>query len=164
MQLKYISWLPAMIVMVVIFYFSSKPAEDSSKSSECIAEEILEVYENIIDHQFSGSVRDEKIGIINHIVRKGAHISEYALLALTLAFHFFVWRKKIIKVCAYAAGIGIFYAATDEFHQLFVSGRGGQIRDVLIDSIGVALGILIFLFILRIGKALSKPRPLSKIE
>ena len=46
-----------------------------------------------------------------------------------------------------AAGTGILYAASDEFHQLFVPGRSGQITDVLIDSGGLLAGILLVVLI-----------------
>ena len=39
------------------------------------------------------------------------------------------------------------YAMTDEFHQLFVPGRSGQVRDVLLDSCGAAVGVLLVLFV-----------------
>ncbi|WP_244091652.1 VanZ family protein [[Clostridium] scindens] len=39
--------------------------------------------------------------------------------------------------------IAVFYTAVDEFHQLFVAGRGGRLIDVLIDSLGVVIGILV---------------------
>ncbi|MBP1587980.1 MAG: VanZ family protein, partial [Clostridia bacterium] len=44
-----------------------------------------------------------------------------------------------------AVAIGAFYAVTDEFHQLFVEGRGGTTEDVLIDSAGVLFGVLVVL-------------------
>jgi len=53
--------------------------------------------------------------------------------------------------------IGIEYAALDEIHQLFVADRSGLITDVMIDSIGIALGICIFMFIYQmINKILKK--------
>ena len=39
--------------------------------------------------------------------------------------------------------VGTLYAASDEIHQLFVPGRSGQLRDVFLDSAGVAAGILL---------------------
>ena len=57
-----------------------------------------------------------------------------------------IWRKK-----RYTIGIpwicGTIYAATDEIHQLFVPGRSGQVRDVLIDSCGVFIGVMVVTWI-----------------
>ncbi len=42
-----------------------------------------------------------------------------------------------------AAAIGIAYAVTDEVHQAFVPGRQGAVRDVLIDAVGVLIGVYV---------------------
>lgn len=52
-------------------------------------------------------------------------------------------RVSGFKAFTLALGICILYAISDEFHQLFVPGRGGQIRDVLIDSTGAIVGVAI---------------------
>ena len=41
--------------------------------------------------------------------------------------------------------ISLIYACSDEFHQLFIAGRAGQIQDVMIDSIGILIGFLIIM-------------------
>ena len=52
------------------------------------------------------------------------------------------------------------YAATDEFHQLFVPGRSGQVSDVILDSAGAAIGVLIMTGIewLRVRKMAQKKK------
>jgi len=45
----------------------------------------------------------------------------------------------------------VLYACTDEIHQLFVPGRGAQMSDVLLDSAGAGLGIVLFVTIRRIN-------------
>lgn len=144
MKLKYISWLPAFFLMIMIFCFSSKTADTSDQSSTAIADGILNVYENIANQQLEEEVRVEKIGVIDHIVRKSAHFTEYLLLAVAFVFHFILWRKSGWKLFFWSVGLTAFYAATDEFHQLFVSGRSAQFRDVLIDTAGAITGFLIF--------------------
>jgi hypothetical protein len=80
------------------------------------------------------------------VMRKSAHVSEYAILALLL------WRAlrsnptlrtktsmllgEVLFVCAV-------FAASDEFHQSFVKSRTPSVRDVLLDTAGAALGLLI---------------------
>lgn len=144
MKLKYISWIPAVIIMAVIFGFSSKPAVQSSESSMVIANEIVTVYENITNIHYQEAEKTSIIETINHFVRKGAHFCEYAVLACAFAFHFAALRKRgrwlfILPVLSSAL-----YAATDEFHQLFIPGRAGMIRDVLLDTSGAATGSLMF--------------------
>ena len=50
------------------------------------------------------------------------------------------------------------YAATDEIHQLFVAGRAGRFSDVVIDSAGALLGVLVFAFLVRIVKRIQRKR------
>jgi VanZ like family len=68
------------------------------------------------------------------VLRKLAHTLEYAILGALLL------RALRAELPALAAGIA--YAASDELHQHFVPGRRGAPLDVLIDSVGVALGLL----------------------
>ncbi|WP_205698537.1 VanZ family protein [Conexibacter sp. SYSU D00693] len=72
------------------------------------------------------------------LLRKGAHMTEYALLWL-LWLRALGWRAPVA-----AAVVAIAYAATDELHQSTVEGRHGTPVDVLIDAVGVALGWLAF--------------------
>jgi VanZ family protein len=76
------------------------------------------------------------LGVWDTILRKGAHMSEYAVLALLLL------RALGREVPAFLVGLA--YAATDEVHQLFVRGRHGSPFDVAIDAVGLALGLLVF--------------------
>jgi VanZ family protein len=79
---------------------------------------------------------DSGLGGIDFVVRKLAHVTEYAVLGALLA------RAVGQPVTAFALGVA--YAVSDEVHQHFVPGRNGTPVDVAIDAIGVALGIAIF--------------------
>ena len=67
------------------------------------------------------------------MLRKGAHVTEYAMLALLLV------RALGREVPAFA--LGVLYAASDEFHQSFVRGRHAAPLDVAIDAVGVLIGL-----------------------
>jgi VanZ family protein len=92
-------------------------------------------------------VSDATIRGVQLVVRKGAHVTEYAILALLL---YRALRRTAQKPstewcrnCAYWAWMLAFaYAASDEWHQSFVPSRGGSVHDVLIDACGAALGLL----------------------
>jgi VanZ family protein len=73
------------------------------------------------------------LGTWDTILRKGAHTTEYAILGVLLL------RALGGAAAAFAAGVA--YAITDEIHQLFVPGRHGSPLDVLIDAVGVGIGI-----------------------
>jgi VanZ like family len=76
------------------------------------------------------------LGTWDLVLRKLAHVVEYAVLGALLAR---AWGRE-----APAFAIGVAYAAMDELHQRFVSGRHAAPLDVAIDALGVALGILVF--------------------
>ena len=73
------------------------------------------------------------LGTWDTILRKGAHVTEYAILGALLL------RALGREPLALAAGIA--YAATDEFHQHFVRGRHGAPLDVAIDAVGITIGV-----------------------
>jgi VanZ family protein len=100
-------WLPVAAWAAVIFVFSSIPSLSSG------------------------------LGTWDTVLRKGAHIAEYAVFGALLYRAF--GRE------APALAVGIAYAATDELHQHFVRGRHASPVDVAIDGVGVALGMLVWL-------------------
>jgi VanZ family protein len=77
------------------------------------------------------------LGVWDTVLRKGAHLTEYAILGALL--------YRALGREALALAIGIAYAATDELHQHFVRGRHASPIDVGIDAVGVALGMLVWL-------------------
>lgn len=77
------------------------------------------------------------LGLWDTILRKGAHLTEYAILAALLR------RALGSEVAALAAAVA--YAGTDELHQTFVRGRHGSPVDVAIDGIGAAAGLIVLL-------------------
>ena len=74
------------------------------------------------------------LGAWDTLLRKTAHVLEYALLGALLL--------RAVGRARPALALGIAYAASDEVHQRFVPGRHGSVRDVAIDTAGVALGLL----------------------
>jgi VanZ family protein len=69
------------------------------------------------------------------VLRKIAHAAEYAVLGALLL--------RAIGREAPAAALGIAYAVTDEVHQAFVPGRQAAPLDVLIDAVGVIVGVFV---------------------
>ncbi len=129
--------------MLVIFLMSSQPADDSTEMSLYVGETIGKVFVP----GYTGWSPEEQIEFAEHIdhpVRKAAHATEYTVLGILL---FMTCRSSFgmnLKGSFRTAFLtGTIYAATDEFHQLFVPGRAGMISDVLIDSMGVLFGCLV---------------------
>jgi VanZ family protein len=105
-------WAPPLALMALIFLLSAQPSLNSG------------------------------LGWMDHVARKLAHASEYALLL-------FLWWRALrtlmdrARALVPALVIAVGYAATDEVHQRFVSGRHSTWVDVLIDSMGAALAALL---------------------
>jgi VanZ family protein len=76
------------------------------------------------------------LGTWDLLLRELAHAAEYAVLGLLLL--------RATRQPRFALGFGILYAITDEVHQHFVEGRVGSPLDVLVDAVGVAIGIAIW--------------------
>jgi VanZ family protein len=77
------------------------------------------------------------LGTWDTILRKGAHLTEYAILGMLL--------MRAIGRELPAFLVGIAYAATDEIHQHFVRGRHSSPFDVAFDATGLAIGLLLYL-------------------
>lgn len=119
--------------MGLIFFFSSQNGTASDSNSYFLINLLEKIGINI-----SSSVG---ISVANFIVRKTAHVTEYFILFMLLYSGF---KKTYLKnIIIYPAIITILYSISDEFHQLFIKGRSGRIKDVFIDSIGVLIGLLI---------------------
>lgn len=132
----------AVLWMIVIFSFSAKVSEDSEEMSRSvgmlIGKAVIKEYK-----EWPGKRQAAFAAKIDYPVRKAAHASEYALLGILLTGAIMDIRKPWKRQLLACFLIGAAYAASDEFHQLFVPGRSGQIRDVMIDSAGVAAGIIL---------------------
>jgi VanZ family protein len=133
--------------MVLIFAFSSQPADESTEMSHSVGKKIGAWFvPGYADWQ--PEKQEEFAAAIDYPVRKTAHASEYAVLALLFLGTLFSWKNRFVRGdyrILLAFVLTAAYASTDEFHQLFVSGRSGRIQDVLIDSLGALAGCLLFL-------------------
>lgn len=103
-------WLPAILLMTAIFLFSSTPSSE------------------LPDY-----------GFWDTLVKKGGHVTGYALLALS----YWYWMHFDPQKGWLAWLLAVLYAATDEFHQSFTPGRHASFEDVLIyDNLGAFLAVL----------------------
>lgn len=134
----------------IIFGFSSQDGEKSGSISKKITEEIVkripQIQEKEQEERELITQRTEKV------IRKLAHFSIYTvvgilLMALVSTYQIKEKNKIIISII-----IGITYACSDEIHQSFIPGRSPMITDVIIDTMGVILGILLIL----LGKVIIK--------
>ena len=119
-MIKILRWLPALLWMMVIFYFSS-----------------LET---------TGVTGTHSIAFISiywqrFLILKFFHLVEYATLFICLEFASGSWKQ--------AFGLGYLYALSDEFHQRFTPGRTSKLTDTFIDLVGMSIGLIVYLVILK---------------
>ena len=130
------NWLPVLIWLGVIFLGST-----DLMSAEHTSRFIVPFL-----RWLKPDISPETLASTHFIFRKCAHVSEYAVLALLLlrAASFMTKLKRspaILYVSVW--GACLFVATTDEFHQTFVASRGASATDIMIDSCGAILGLLI---------------------
>ena len=124
--------------MILIFCFSNQRADDSSKLSDGVIVKVASIFvkDNLTDNK-----KDELIDKYTFIIRKTAHFSVYlilGILSINLLSSF-----NIKRIIMFSSLFCFIYACTDEFHQLYVPGRNGCVTDVLIDCVGILIGIII---------------------
>lgn len=137
---KHIKWLPALIWMAIIFYLSHQAGTQSSQLSGGITD-FLWTFSQFLPLQEE---------TFHTIIRKSAHFTAYFILG-TLTFYA-LYNKNLFKNATIAWIIATLYAGTDEYHQTFIPGRSGEVRDVIIDSAGALTGIISIILIISIFK------------
>ncbi|WP_027626167.1 VanZ family protein [Clostridium lundense] len=171
---KIISIILCLFWMGLIFYNSSNTGLESNKKSYQILNDIKIIYHKVEDKVknnstkvYENNINEEKKKVNNVVekkitksknednkysrnekfnlfLRKNAHAFEYLILAMLLGNAFYSFRIKPEDAIIYILFICLFYAVTDEYHQLFVKGRTSSIQDVLIDFTGGVFGMVLY--------------------
>ncbi len=139
---KPLSFLPALIMMYVIFGFSAQDADTSGNLSMNLSCKVIEIGNDVFKKGLDERQIEHYAAKIEHPLRKIAHMTEYFILALTVSLPFHVYGLRGLPLMLAAGIVCVAFAAGDEYHQSFVAGRGPSVTDVGIDSVGVFLGIL----------------------
>lgn len=135
--IKTFPWALVMLWMGLIFFFSHQPAIVSNELSTGITEKIVEVISRAVPESKMNQVN------LNFIVRKGAHFGVYLVLGVLVANGLISCNRSKVSTILLSLLICVLYAISDEFHQLFIPGRSGEVRDVLLDSAGALVGIVL---------------------
>lgn len=138
---KIISFIVLILWMIVIFSFSSADANKSTSTSDKVITTMIEIKDKITNNETSNNEKEIIVKNSSFYIRKLAHITEYLILGFLM---FNLLKQYSVTNIYYAIGLSILYSCIDEFHQLFISGRSGSIRDVLIDSIGILIGTYLY--------------------
>ncbi|MPQ43319.1 VanZ family protein [Clostridium tarantellae] len=130
---KKLAWSMVILWMVMIFYMSHQPSDVSSEQSD----KMVYLF-NLIGLDLSSYFGE----LATLFIRKCAHFTEYMILYI-LVYNVIKYYVKSKSIYIYALVITFSYACTDEIHQLFVLGRSGEFKDVIIDTFGGTAGMLL---------------------
>ena len=125
--------LVSVAVVVITTWFSSQTAEVSGGASSGIVRFFLSY--------LPGVYMQDTVVLLNHLLRKTAHFTLYFILGCSLTGCY--QRQSRIPPVLAALLTGAALAGLDEFHQIFVDGRGPALSDVFLDTCGVAAGCLL---------------------
>lgn len=136
-------------VMACIFYLSSQPATVSRALSNKVVQQLRSYIEAAT--WLVPSIKEAYLRNPVVVTRKLAHVAIYMVLGL-VSYLALPRAWSVRKRVALVIMLCLVYAITDEFHQSFVPGRGPEIRDVLIDTLGSSIGMGIGMSIRRLTR------------
>lgn len=140
--LKPLSFLPAILLMYMIFSFSAQDGTSSAQLSYKVSYKIVEVAGEVLGADFEPWEIESLANRFHGPVRKIAHMTEYFALAVSVAFPLYVYGLRGILLMIVAGLFCVGFACADEYHQSMVAGRSPSEKDVMIDSIGIFFGII----------------------
>ena len=124
-----------LIVWMCVIFFGSTSSLSASNTSRIIRPLLIWLNPEITE---AGLLR------AHFLVRKAAHFTEYAVLALLAARAFLGSRRATLRARWHVAALALAVACAllDEYHQSFVPSRTGSPYDSLIDAAGAAFAVL----------------------
>ena len=128
-----LSWLLVLVILGFIFNLSAQDAEESKELSDSLVSKIFQWIELYIDGE---------------LIRKFAHMLEFTALSFSLYNGILAtWELKKSPIISLL--ITVICALGDEIHQIFVPGRAFQLSDILIDSTGAIIGVVVYFIMLK---------------
>lgn len=134
----------------IIFGFSSQDGEKSGGLSKKITEVVISKVPKI--KELDEIEKEDLMYRTEKVIRKIAHFSIYTVVGILLMAYMSTYQLKEKNRMIISTILGILYASSDELHQYFIPGRSAQITDVMIDTLGVLVGICLVSLIVRIIK------------
>jgi VanZ family protein len=116
--------------MGIIFLLSSEGAHDSKARSGAIVDLLKDSFNTTFTEDF-----------LSFLTRKAAHVITYLVLGILIYSIISTYKFTTKRTIALCILLACFYAIFDEIHQLFVPGRSGEVRDILIDTVAASAGV-----------------------
>ncbi len=137
--MKWFKIILLILWMGLIFSFSNQ----TGTSSSSLSTKVLTRIAITIDKDMTDEEIDEFVDKYSFIIRKVAHLTIYFILGILAYINLKEYMKVTPALVIYSIIFCLVYASTDEIHQLLVNGRSGNIYDVILDTCGSTLAILI---------------------
>ncbi len=152
---KIIYLILVIIWMGIIFYFSNMVSYKSDEKSDAVIDstviKIVKIFKKDLTKEQEYNIYRYSV----YPVRKYAHVIEYFILYVLVFLYINCYEIDIKNKLLYSLIVCVLYAISDEVHQLFVEGRTGKVVDILIDTLGSAIGLLIsYIFYKKIKRCL----------
>ncbi len=129
--------------MLLIFSLSAQEASESDELSDGFTYKVFSAFYPEFN-EMTESEQAQTIAEVSFPIRKAAHFSIYCLLGVFSFMTFISYTSLSFGIRAVMSFLlCVMYASSDEIHQLFVKGRSGEARDVIIDSLGALLSIAV---------------------
>ena len=133
---KTVKLILVILWMSLIFFFSNQKSDDSSKLSDGLIVKVANVF---VDKDLSIKEKEIILEKYTTIVRKIAHFGIYLVLGVLVINLLLEYNVKHVILVSLI--FCLLYSVSDEIHQLFIEGRSGEVRDIIIDSSGALMGI-----------------------
>ena len=144
---KRLGFIAAVVVtvatLVMIWRFSAQDSKETMALSGGLAWKVWSWLEGVVE-RYGGEL---SLLRVEAVLRKLAHFGIFMLLGVGLT-GMFVWQKRV-PVWVVVLLIGIACAVVDEIHQSFVPGRNPAVFDVVIDTLGVCVGMGLIMLLVR---------------
>lgn len=147
---SFMLWIPVVLWMILIFYLSHQPSSSSKELSSGVMMLVINTLNKAIPVELD-------LDIFHQFVRKSAHFFAYFILGVLILRALKNYRVNDMKKIGFALILCIVYASSDEIHQLFIPGRSGEVRDVIIDSTGALTGLFIYWLFVKLLKKRQQP-------
>lgn len=149
----------------VIFYFSTRPPDESHKQSHFVYRVIKKI-DSVLDFSNTELFKkmERRVKMLwfgteyvpaEMVIRKTAHFGLYLVFGFLTALTFFWWKGDILIAAIVGVTLPSTYAIFDEYNQIFYR-RGASLNDVVIDSSGALTGTLFFLVLLSVVLFIKK--------
>lgn len=140
-----VCWMPALAAILAIFILSSQNGVVSGDTSMGLTMGLVKLVAK--ENAYAAASQQAAIEALDALIRMIAHMGEYAFLSLMIGFavtvNGFGGKIRMFYMCF----LGMAVAVADEFYQIFVPGRYGDLKDVVFDSVGiVATAVLLYVW------------------